>query len=303
MRFLFAFFITVLYALTAHAQSTQELIEKAKVFTGQGDFENAINTLQKARASDPGSAEVVQSLSFVYFLQRDFAKAIETGKMAIAMPSAEEQAFQILGLSYKSIAAYREASKMYQLGLKKFPNSGVIYNEYAENLALDGNKKAAIALWEEGIAKAPNFSGNYFNAVRYYDGKEELEKTIYYAEVFLNLESYSTRTTEIKNILVKAYTQYLHVGASITIDQINTYRMTLFNKAVANEKKPVLPGELYEHWKYLMAQGIFEAYNQWLVGETLNKPLFTSWVASHPKEWDSFIAFQKSRVFKLVRTY
>jgi|688.fasta_scaffold398100_2 tetratricopeptide (TPR) repeat protein len=303
MRFLFSFFIIIFSLLTVHAQSTKELMEKAKAFTGQGDFENAINTLQKARASDPGSAEVAQSLSFVYFLQRDFAKAIEIGKVAIAMPNAEEQAFQILGLSYKSIAAYREASKMYQTGLKKFPNSGVIYNEYAENLALDGNKKAAIALWEEGIAKAPNFSGNYFNAVRYYDGKEELEKTLYYGEVFLNLESYSTRTTEIKNILVKAYTQFLNVGASITIEQIQAYRMALHNKALANEKKTVLPGELYEHWKYLMAQGIFEAYSQWLLGETLNKPLFTNWVASHPKEWDSFNAFQKSRVFKLVRTY
>ncbi|MBX9734320.1 MAG: tetratricopeptide repeat protein [Chitinophagaceae bacterium] len=303
MRCLLAFLISVLFTLTAHAQTSKELIEKAKIFTGQGDFENAISALQKARIADPESAEVVQSLSFVYFLQRDFAKAIEIGKIAITMPKAEEQAYQILGLSYKSIASYREASKMYQVALKKFPNSGVIYNEYAENLALEGNQKAAIALWEEGIAKAPNFSGNYFNAVRYYDGKEELEKSMYYAEVFLNLESYSARTTEIKNILVKAYTQYLHMGSSITIEQIQVYRKELFNKFTANEKKPFLPGELYEHWKYLNAQGIFEAYNQWLLGETLNKPLFTNWVAAHPKEWDSFIAFQKSRVFKLVRTY
>jgi tetratricopeptide (TPR) repeat protein len=303
MRWLLAFLISVLFTLTAPAQTSKELIERAKIFTGQGDFENAISTLQKARLADPASSEAIQSLSFVYFLQRDFAKAIEIGKIAIAMPGAEEQAFQILGLSYKSIASYREASKMYQAALKKFPTSGVIYNEYAENLALEGNQKAAIALWEEGIEKAPNFSGNYFNAVRYYDGKEELEKSIYYAEVFLNLESYSTRTTDIKNILVKAYTQYLNIGSSITIEQIQAYRKELFNKSTANEKKPVLPGGLYEHWKYLIAQGTFDAYNQWLLGESLNKPLFTSWVAAHQKEWDSFLAFQKSRVFKLVRTY
>jgi tetratricopeptide (TPR) repeat protein len=301
-RFLFLL-AAVLFTITTHAQSVKDLVEKAKTFTAQGDYENAITLLQKARLEDPAAVEVVQSLSFVYFLQRDFAKAIEIGKIAIAMPTADQQAYQILGLSYKSIASYREASKIYQQALKKFPDGGVIYNEYAENLALEGNQKAAIALWEEGIVKAPNYSGNYFNAVRYYDGKEELEKTMYYAEVFLNLESYSARTTEIKNILISVYKQHLRSNQSLNFEQLQVARLAIYNRASANEKKATLPGELYEHWKYLIAQGIFEAYNQWLLGETLNKDLFANWVATHAAAWDAFTSFQRSRVFKLVRTY
>jgi tetratricopeptide (TPR) repeat protein len=297
------FIFSILFCVSSIAQIAKDLTEKAKTFTAQGDYENAIALLQKARLEDPNSVEVVQSLSFVYFLQRDFAKAIEVGKIAIAMPNADQQAYQILGLSYKSIASYREASKIYQEALKKFPNGGVIYNEYAENLALEGNQKAAIALWEEGIVKAPNYSGNYYNAVRYYDAKEEIEKTIYYAEVFLNLESYSARTTEIKKGLLKAYQQYLRTTQPLSFEQLHTIRLGLFNKLSANEKKAALPGELYDHWKYLVTQGIFEAYNQWLLGETLNKELFTNWVATHPAQWEAFTSFQRSRVFKLPRTY
>jgi tetratricopeptide (TPR) repeat protein len=303
MNRLLTFIFSILVCVNAMAQTAKDLIEKAKTFTAQGDYENAITLLQKARLEDPTVVEVVQSLSFVYFLQRDFAKAIEVGKIAIAMPTADQQAYQILGLSYKSIASYREASKIYQEALKKFPNGGVIYNEYAENLALEGNRKAAIALWEEGIAKAPNYSGNYFNAVRYYDAKEELEKTMYYAEVFLNLESYSARTAEIKNILISVYKQHLRSNQSLNLEQLQAARMAIYNQARANEKKATLPGELYEHWKYLIAQGIFEAYNQWLLGETLNKELFSIWVTAHAAAWEAFTSYQRSRVFKLVHTY
>ena len=38
------------------------------------------------------------------------------------------------GLVYKAIEERKECEKMYKQGLKRFPNSGVLYNEYGEML-------------------------------------------------------------------------------------------------------------------------------------------------------------------------
>ncbi|TAH09143.1 MAG: arginine--tRNA ligase, partial [Sphingobacteriia bacterium] len=152
--------------ITAQTLTVNQLQENAQQYMQQGDYEKAVASLQKARQQAPLNMGLLTNLSFAYFLQRDFSKAIETGKVAIAMDDADQKAFQVLGLSYKSIASYKEANKMYKAALKKFPNGGVIYNEYGESLALDKNLKEAIIQWEKGIQQDPNYSGNYFNAVK-----------------------------------------------------------------------------------------------------------------------------------------
>ena len=72
---------------------------------------------------------------YASYLKRDFAKAKEVGEMLVKKGEADVQMFQLLGLTYKSIADYKEAEKLYKAGLKKFPNEGVLYSEYGELLA------------------------------------------------------------------------------------------------------------------------------------------------------------------------
>ena len=110
---------------------------------------------------EPKYTEILKDHSCANYLKRDFAKAIEIGKEITDRPDADEQAFQVLGLSYKAIASYKECAKLYKTALKKFPNSGVIYSEYGELLALDKNLEDAINQWEKGIELDPGYSGNY----------------------------------------------------------------------------------------------------------------------------------------------
>ena len=109
---------------------------------------------------------------------------------------------QILGLAYKAIAEYKESDKMYKEALKKFPNSGVLYSEYGDLLASNDNEAAAIKQWEKGIETDPNHSGNYYYAAKYYAKKGNIIWGLLYSEIFLNIESFSKRTEEIKSILV-----------------------------------------------------------------------------------------------------
>ena len=61
----------------------------------------------------------------------------------------------------------KEAEKIYKKGIKKFPNSGPLYNEYGE-LLLGQKDYNAIKQWEKGIEVNPGYSKNYYNACKYY---------------------------------------------------------------------------------------------------------------------------------------
>jgi len=306
-------------SVNAQTLSVKQLQENANAFMQQGDFENAVASLLKARQTDPLNMELLKNLSFAYFLQRDFAKAIETGKIVIEMDDADQQAFQILGLSYKSIADYKEANKMYKVALKKFPKGGVIYNEYGESLALEKNSKEAIIQWEKGIQLDPNFSGNYYNAIKFYSDQQNCIRVILYGELFVNLESYSAKTIEVKNTLLTAYKKLYqtdiynlqtakpalslfeqkvlstlkevntNLTGIVTADQLTTTKQLFIAKWFAVDANNY-PFRLFDHWQYLAKENILIAYNQWLLADKTNE---------NTKEFNQFQLFQQSRVFKI----
>jgi hypothetical protein len=80
---------------------------------------------------------------------------------------------------------------MYKTALRKFPESGVLYNDYGELLWDRNDFAAASKQWLRGIQTDQNFSGNYYNAARYYYMTEDKVWGLLYGEIFLNLESYS----------------------------------------------------------------------------------------------------------------
>jgi hypothetical protein len=101
--------------------------------------------------------------------------------------------------------------------LKEYPNSGVLYNEYGEMLWTKQDY-SAIKQWEKGIEVDPNYSGNYYNAAKHYYMTMDKVWSIIYGEMFLNLESYTRRTAEIKNVLLDSYKK-LFTGTDIMKDQ------------------------------------------------------------------------------------
>jgi len=326
--FIFCVFIGGLNTGFAQQQTVAQLQETAKTLLQQGDFENAILTLTRAKQQEPNNIEVLKDLSFANYLKRDFAKAIEVGKELIEKPDADQQCFQVLGLSYKAIASYKECEKLYKTALKKFPNSGVIYNEYAELLAIEKNMEEAIVYWEKGIELDPNYSSNYYNATIYYARSKNWIRALLYGELFLNLESYSTRTEEIKAQLLEAYKnlvapsaidQLLHaktisvfektilelfaktaneVKGGITIENIISIR-TRFILEWLQGKQKLYPFRLFDHQQYLLNEGLFEAYNYWLFSTSIQADASQSWQNTHAKESNGFKTFQQNRVFKI----
>ena len=322
----FSLIILVAFAAVAQDPDLKKQQENAKTFIRQGDYTNAILVLNRALPKDPTNLEILKDLAFAYYLKRDFVKALETAKPFAERKDSDIQAYQILALVYKALEERKECEKLYKTALKKYPSSGVLYNEYGEMLWSKKEYTDAIKLWEKGIEMDPNNSGNYYNAAKFYYLSADKTWGLIYGELFVNIESYSKRTDEIKELLLEGYKK-LFIGdaitknqntsnefvkaflglmqkhsnatsAGITVESLTTLRarflLDWYEKYATR-----FPYRLFEHHSQLVKMGLFDAYNQWVFGSIANPSAYQQWTIAHTDTNNEFLRLQKNRVFKV----
>lgn len=324
MRYLF---LIIMSLLGLHATAQQAEYKKLIM---QGEYVAAEMQLEKALAAAPNDLTLLKDKLFLQFLQRDFAAAIELGKKLSERTDADFQVFQQLGLTYAAIADYKEAEKLYIKGIQRFPTSGVLYADYGAMLQAAGKKAEAIVQWEKGIATDPNYPGNYFYAVKHYALADDWFPVMLYGELFLNLESFSQRTTEIKNLLYESCKRIFSLPDMLQAIPANR-KPSAFEKAVlGNFSKfaPMIregvtpeiltairtrfllawmqsdlvkqfPYELFQHLNQLLREGHFDAYHQWLFGMVASPSAYQLWLNSHETEVEKFKKYQRSNLFKI----
>ena len=81
-KIIFSIGIVFLLALIANAQEQdpKKLHESAKTFIRQGDYSNAVLVLNRLLKNDANNLELLKDLAFAYYLNKDYARALETAK-------------------------------------------------------------------------------------------------------------------------------------------------------------------------------------------------------------------------------
>lgn len=303
-----------------------QLHETAKQFMRSGDWSNAVLVLNKALTKEPDNIAIQKDLALTYYYQRDFAKGKATIKPLVEREDADVQVYQIAGNIYKALQEAKDAEKMYRKALKKYPNSGALYAEFGELLWMMNENFACIEQWELGIKTDPGYSGNYYYAARYYFFTIDKVWALIYGEMFVNMESYSSRTAEIKNLLLDSYKKFFVVdpkakppknknefsdafmavmnqNSSVISSGITTETLTMlrtrflldWNKQYAAK----FPFRLFEHQKQLLQEGMFDAYNQWIFEAAGDLAKYDSWTKLNTEQYNEFTRFQKSKIFKV----
>lgn len=312
----------------AHAQQTvQQLRETALGFQRQQDYSNTIMVLAKALQIEPGNIDLLKDVAITYYLSGDYAKAAQRILPLTDVESADEQIFQVAGSVFKELEDFKTAEKLYKKGLKKFENSGALYSEFGELFWIQQKPEEAIAQWETGIKIDPSYSGNYYHAAKFYFAAGDKSRSIIFGEIFVNLESYSVRSAEIKILLLESYKRiympgdakkyFVKAPTSFELDFLNimgkqnelslrgiTPETLLIIRSrfildwfKENEKKYAF--HLFDHMRYLMREGMFEAYNQWLFGPASDPNAYQNWIRTHEDEYLAFSAFQRNKLFKM----
>ena len=318
---IFCSFTATIFAQTEVSQ----LHDNAKAFMRQGDYANATLILTRALQQDPKDASITKDLALTYYLQKENQKALNVIMPLIDNHIADDQTYQITATIYRALNQDKEAEKTYKDALKQFPESGALYNDYGE-LLLFKHDPASIKLWEQGIKTDPAYGGNYYNAAKYYYYKKDNVWSVIYGEIFVNIESFTARTAEIKDILLNGYKKLfaepdllkntkdknkfevafltcMNKQNSVVIRGINAETLTMirtrfildWDKNYAKE----FPFRLFELQEHLLQQGLFPAYNQWIFGTSENLPAFQNWTANHASEMNALKKFQDGRTFKM----
>ncbi len=313
-------------AVFAQEPDADQLQETARQFMRSGDWANAVLVLNKALAKEPNSLSIQKDLAITYYYQRDFGKAKETIKPLIDREDADVQVFQVAGNIYKAIQESKDCEKMYKKALKKFPESGALYAEYGELLWLMSEQAASIVQWEAGIKADPAYAGNYYFASRYYFFSTDKVWALVYGEMFINMESYSSRTAEIKNMLLDGYKKFfsddpklksvkvknefsdaftavmkqnsLVINSGITTESLTMLRTRFildWNKQYAAK----FPFRLFDHQTQLLQDGMFEAYNHWIFEAAGDLAKYENWTKMNAEQYSDFTKFQKSKLFKV----
>ncbi len=329
MKKIVFFLVTAILSTHSFAQpeDVRKLHETAKSFMHSADFDNAIIVLTRALQQDKNNLEMQKDLAMSYYLKRDYAKALDAVKLLIDREDADEVCFQIAGNVYKALEEVKECDRMYKKALKKFPKSGPLLSEYGE-LLWAIKDFSAIQYWEEGIRADPSYSGNYYNAARYYFYAKDKIWGLLYAEIFVNMESLGERGTAMKQMLLQAYKEKLYAEADLMkgeeknnsefarkVLETISGQSSLASQGISPETLTMMrtrfilswfaghasrfPFRLFDYQRQLLTEGLFDAYNQWLFGPSDDLAAYDSWIKTHPDEYNRFMTFQKGRVFRM----
>jgi tetratricopeptide (TPR) repeat protein len=324
MKYVFLIF-SFLFASAGLAQDVNVLLDRASGYTRQGDYANATVVLNQAMMLDRDNTAVSRELAYVLYLQKDYGRALSTIKPIIDKKDADIKVFQVAGWIYGALEEGAEADKLYKKALKKFPNSGVLYSDYGEML-WEKQDYSAIRQWEKGMETDPNYPGNYYHASRYYYFTMDKVWSLIYGEIFVNMESRTSRTVEIKNILLNGYKKLFSDNDMMKNQAVNNEFVVAFLNTIKKESAVLsvgitpesltmlrtrfildwdahfasrFPFRLFEYHRQLLKEGIFEAYNQWLFGSVQNLTAFQTWINTHSETYQLFTNFHQGRIFKM----
>ncbi len=327
MKIIISIFLLLSVFQVVGQTDIETMQETARNFLRQKDYSNAQLVLKKAAQLHPENLGILKDLAYVYYLNGNYETSKNVISPLVDREDADVQTYQIAANIYKELNDIKTIDKLYQKGLKKFPKSGALHFEYGEILLVKEQQAEAIKIWEEGIKLDPSYSGNYYHASKYYYySQKNIVWCLLYSEIFINLESYSMRTAEIKNQLLDAYKRF-YVEQQLIPDtkKVHPFETAVFNLLTKqsdatvsgitpsslttirskfienwfNNTEPNFPYRLFDHWQQLLSGGMFDAYNQWLFAGISNPSQFQEWQSKHVEEFKNFQYFQKNRLFKM----
>jgi tetratricopeptide (TPR) repeat protein len=316
----------LLFQVNTIAQDANELHQTGMQYIYKSDYSNAILVLKQAAEKDPKNINILNDLGLAYYLVGQYKQGYDLLKPVAESSYADDRTFQITAMCMRGGRNYKEADMIYKIGLKSFPKSGPLLCDYGEFLqSIDPSTPSALNVWERGIANDPAYPGNYFFAAKAHAQNDENIWAIVYGEIFVNMESYSTRTVEMKELLLESYKRVfafeldnlktknpfikeiaavLQKQKSMTAVGINPEILTAIRVRFvldwfAGGSAAKFPFRLFDQQQYLLRTGLFDAYNQWLFGSVANLAVFQNWTKLHPEEYAEFNQVQRNRLFKM----
>lgn len=207
----------------------QRQMQQAIEYCDNGEIDKSIEIYNKLLENNPKNYLINYELAYAKSMKKEYEEAIKISKKIEKDPRADAQLYQLQGNAYDYLGKRKTAVACYDKGLKRFPNSGILYMEKGNICFMEKDYDRAIELYEKAMEVEPTYPSPYLRTSAIYLNSPEYVWALIYGESFLILEKEAKK----KNI----------------------------KKAM-----PAMPDSLYlttpnSHWNQLIQKGIVEIFD------------------------------------------
>jgi tetratricopeptide (TPR) repeat protein len=197
-----------------------ELAKEGLNLVNKGRLDEALRVFEEGYRLDPDNPGFQYEMAVVWYLKKDYQRCISILEKVIGDPAANDQYYQLLGNAYDMSGQTAKARKTYAAGIKRFPDSGVLFMESGVLEYVHKNTPEALRYWEAGIVASPGFASDYYWLAKHYASTTEKIWSVLYGEMFIHLERNSERTLEMSELVYGVYRRAINwkKGDTLRVD-------------------------------------------------------------------------------------
>ena len=295
-----------------------QMRNQAQANIARGNYKDAITTFRQAIVLAPDKFVLYEGLGKALYLSGSYVEAVQTLRPFIDKPEASEEFYALLDASYISQEDIKRAREVLKKGLDHFPASGPLYHDLGDLYDREKKPEEALGAWVEGIHKDPAYALNYYDAARKYLDGGDMMPGLLYGEIYLNIAQDGSRADTLKKMLFTGYKNmfdniaaannrpsnttgsfiyavkqiYLNLTPVVS-DGITTENLTMVRTRFLMDwfakYADKYPYSLFVYQDYLVKNGLFDIYNEWLFGKAESIVEYNAWNQFHPGEMDIFL--------------
>ena len=149
-------------ALSDKASEGERLTILALQAGANGDPAKSKDYSEDLVAKYPQDERAHLALAFTYTGEQDYQKAIDELKKAVAIAPDFSPAYNALGYAYRPLGNNAEAEKAFKKYIELVPNDPNPYDSYAELLMKTGRFDESIAQYRKALSIDPHFTNSYY---------------------------------------------------------------------------------------------------------------------------------------------
>ncbi|MGX7666765.1 tetratricopeptide repeat protein [Flavobacterium pedocola] len=198
-----------LLGISVNAQNVDEahnLVEEGIVLHDKGDFKGAIALYDKALSADVNNLFAMAEKVMTLNAMSQFKESIELAEKAIKLYPGKNDLKNIYvscGNSYDALGMPDKSVKIYEKGMKEFPNYYQLYYNKGITLAKTNKIEESVKCFEKSISLNPNHPGSHNALARLSDQSETRVRALLAYYRFMVLEPKSTRGKENMKSIVR----------------------------------------------------------------------------------------------------
>lgn len=188
------------------------LLSMAITQMDEGEFSNAIRTLEALRRKHPNNGIVLHELGLAYRIVKRPADAVNLwmpyrARLSVTTLAGLASALDEAGRAKEAITLLREE-------IPKHPTSGLLHSELATTLVNQGKRDDALALYVKSTEVDPGFAPSHMHLADLYATTRSRGLTLLHGETFRILEPKTARSERIAKLMVQVCGQAVEVTKS-----------------------------------------------------------------------------------------